>query len=48
MSARDELAELIVNRDEFDGADAWCLSGWGWLDEDWLPATVLYEPEEGE
>ena len=28
--------------------DAWCLSGGGWLDEDWLPATVLYEPKEGE
>lgn len=28
--------------------DAWCLSGGGWLDEDWLPATVMWEPEEGE
>lgn len=28
--------------------DAWCLSGGGWMDEHWLPATVLYEPEEGE
>lgn len=28
--------------------DAWCLSGAGWLDEDWLPATVIYEPEGGE
>ncbi len=28
MSARDELAELIVNRDEFDGADAILAAGW--------------------
>ncbi len=36
---------LIYERQE---DDAWCLSGGGWLDEDWLPATVLWEPEEGE
>ena len=28
--------------------DAWYLQGGGWLDEDLLPATVIYEPEEGE
>ena len=28
MSARDELAKLIVNRDEFDGADAILTRGW--------------------
>ena len=28
--------------------DAWYLQGGGWLDEDLLPATVVYEPEEGE
>lgn len=100
MSDRDELARLIVNRDEFDGADAIVDAGWRpparvvttveevdalpdrsvvvaanrtilqcvgsvqpdwdgnvWCDEEsrwWgsgdvtLPATVLWEPEEGE
>ena len=28
--------------------DACGLRGGGWLDEDWLPATVIYEPEEAE
>ena len=28
--------------------DACGLRGGGWLDEDWLPATVIYEPKAGE
>ena len=36
---------LVYERQE---DDAWSLHGGGWLDEDWLPATVLWEPEEGE
>lgn len=38
---RDQLAKLIVNRDEFDGADAIIAAGW-------RPPAPDSEPGEGE
>lgn len=41
-TARDQLAKLVLNRDEWDAADAILAAGWR------PPATVISEPGEGE